>query len=570
MTQFWTLVGLAFKQQFRIKPQADGKGKKAGTIVLYIVLALVFVPIAVAVFIACLQFGALTTQISSITAEQMKAFVGSLVIAAQGITLLFGFSGVMSNVFNCRDADKLLYLPVSSATVFLSKFFVAYLNELLSSTLVMVCTLLPFGIGAGMGAGYYLMFVLSLLLVPLLPMLVSTLIAMPLSLLSAKIGKNGTAKTILNIVLYLVVIVVYFAVVQSMNAIDGDIDENIGALVMKLADRMSVVVRYFHPDYMLATGFVATTFGAWFLGFGIALVEFAALSAVLYLLAKAFYGKLLSLTMEGGSTRKRKKTQLNVDKKGGVVRNLVLSDFKRVVRDPQMGFQAFVGMIMVPLVVVILALGFNAEADDGTIITLKDWTGSFGIYFGVGLMAYLTLLTGGTNVLGLFPISRENKSLYLLKTLPVPFEKILLAKVMLATIVMSVVDVITALVTIFLCGLNPISALFMTVGLFAYGFGNMCYTTKGDLKNPKLGWSNFQTSLKNSKTSWIAMLLGLLSAVLVGLTALGFFVWYATSGETYIEYIMWVAIDIVGALYALLAYKRLTADPDKYFNNIEA
>ena len=66
------------------------------------------------------------------------------------------------------------------------------------------------------------------------------------------------------------------------------------------------------------------------------------------------------------------------------------------------------------------------------------------------------------------------------------------------------------------------------------------------------------------------MLLGLLSAVLVGLTALGFFVWYATSGETYIEYIMWVAIDIVGALYALLAYKRLTADPDKYFNNIEA
>ena len=187
MTKFWTLVGLNFKQQFRAKPQADKKGKKAGTIALYIVLALVFVPMLVGVFVACLQFGALTTMMSSITDEMMTAFVGSLVILAQGVTLLFGFSAVLSNVFNCRDADKLLYLPVDGATVFLSKFFVTYVNELVTSTVVMLCTLLPFGIGANMNAGFFVMFVLSLFLVPLLPMLVSTLVAMPLSLLSAAI-----------------------------------------------------------------------------------------------------------------------------------------------------------------------------------------------------------------------------------------------------------------------------------------------------------------------------------------------------------------------------------------------
>ena len=570
MTKFWTLVGLNFKQQFRAKPQADKKGKKAGTIALYIVLVLVFVPMLVGVFVACLQFGALTTMMSSITDEMMTAFVGSLVILAQGVTLLFGFSAVLSNVFNCRDADKLLYLPVDGATVFLSKFFVTYVNELVTSTVVMLCTLLPFGIGANMNAGFFVMFVLSLFLVPLLPMLVSTLVAMPLSLLSAKIGKNGTTKTVFNILVYIAVMVVYFLVMQSINNIDGDVNENIGALVMKLAERMSVVVKYFHPDYMLAMGFVAHSAKIWFASFAVALAEFAALSAVLYLLAKAFYGKLLSLTTEGGSIGKKKKAKIDVDKKGGVVRNLVLSDFKRVVRDPQMGFQAFVGIIMVPLVVVILAFGFNAEADDGTIITLKDWTSSFGIYFGVAVMGYLTLLTGGTNVLGLFPISRENKSLYLLKTLPVPFQKILLAKVILATVVMAVVDVVTALVTIFLCGLNALSAFFMTVGLFAYGFGNMCFTTRGDLKNPKLGWSNFQTSLKNSKNSWLAMLLGLCSAMLIGLTAAGFFVWFALSGAKFIEYVMWIAIDIVGGLYAFAAYKCMIASADKLFNMIEA
>lgn len=570
MTKFFSLVGLMFKQQFRTKPTESGKKSKAGTIILFVVLAIVFVPVAIYIFIGCLGLGKYVS--ANLPQDTYAGIVGTLLLGVQGVTLLFGFHGVLVNVFNCKDADKLLYLPIKGTTVFWAKFFVAYVNEAVAGALLLFVTVLPFGIGMGVGIGYYLTLLVALLLVPLLPMLVSTLLAMPLSMLSAKIGKNGAVKTVFNVLLYLAVMALYIWLMQQFGY-GGNGDENITdeealkKIVAMIVDHISAAIVYVHPDYMMAKTFVATDWTG--LGnFALGLAEFGALFALLALICKAFYGKMLALTVEGGGSSSKKTAKpLTVDKKGGVVRQLITSDLKRVVRDPQMGFQAFAGMLVVPLIVVILAVGFSS-GNDGD-VSLGGFIKQNGMIVGMSLMIYLTLLTAGTNVLGLFPMSRENKSLYLLKTLPVPFEKVLLAKVLLATLVAFVTDFITALLVVFVAGFNPLSALLLMLGLLAYGFGNMCLTTRMDLKSPKIGWSNFQTSLKNSKNSWIAMLLGLLSGVIVCVTSMGFLLWHSVSGARYIEWLMWIAIDLVGALYAFVGYRIIRNSAEKLFEKIE-
>lgn len=573
MTKFFSLVGLMFKQQFRTKPtQNDGDKKKSkvGTIILAILILLLVVPIAVLMFVGCLGIGGYAS--ANLSADTYAGIVGTLILGVQGMTLLFGFHSVLSNVFNCKDADKLLYLPISGSAVFWAKFFVAYVEEAVGGALLLLITVLPFGIGLGAGVGYYLMLLPAMLLVPLLPMLVSSLLSMPLSLLLAKLGKNGIAKTIFNVVMYLAFMGLYIWLMQLFG-VGGSGDEDVSdeetlqRVVAMIVDHISTAIVYIHPDYLTAKAFVATDVSG--LGsFALSLAEFGALFALLALICKAFYGKMLALTVEGdGSSSKKIAKPLTVDKKGGVVRQLITSDLKRVVRDPQMGFQAFAGMLVVPLIVVILAVGFSSGNDEG--MSLSELAKENGMIVGVFLMVYLTLLTAGTNVLGLFPMSRENKSLYLLKTLPVPFEKILLAKVLLATGVALVTDLITALVVVFVAGFNPLSALLLMLGLLAYGFGNMCLTTRLDLRSPKIGWSNFQTSLKNTKNSWLAMLLGLLSAVIVGVTSVGFFVWQSVSGAKYIEWLMFVAVDIVGALYAFVGYRIMSNSAEKLFEKIE-
>lgn len=570
MTKFFSLVGLMFKQQFRTKPTESGKKSKAGTIILFVVLAIVFVPVAIYIFIGCLGLGKYVS--ANLPQDTYAGIVGTLLLGVQGVTLLFGFHGVLVNVFNCKDADKLLYLPIKGTTVFWAKFFVAYVNEAVAGALLLFVTVLPFGIGMGVGIGYYLTLLVALLLVPLLPMLVSTLLAMPLSMLSAKIGKNGAVKTVFNVLLYLAVMALYIWLMQQFGY-GGNGDENITdeealkKIVAMIVDHISAAIVYVHPDYMMAKTFVATDWTG--LGdFALGLTEFAALFALLALISKAFYGKMLTLTVEGGgSTIQKSKKSLQIDKKSGVISQLIASDFKRVVRDPQMGFQAFAGMLIAPLIVVIFAIGFSTGNDIG--VSLGEFIKQNGMIVGMSLMIYLTLLTAGTNVLGLFPMSRENKSLYLLKTLPIPFEKVLLAKVLLATLVALVTDFITAILVVFVAGFNPLSALLLMLGLLAYGFGNMCLTTRMDLKSPKIGWSNFQTSLKNSKNSWIAMLLGLLSGVIVCVTSMGFLLWHSVSGARYIEWLMWIAIDLVGALYAYVGYRIMRNSAEKLFEKIE-
>ena len=570
MTKFFSLVGLMFKQQFRTKPTESGKKSKVGTIVLFVVLAIVFVPVAIYIFIGCLGLGKYVS--ANLPQDTYAGIVGTLILGVQGMTLLFGFHSVLSNVFNCKDADKLLYLPISGSAVFWAKFFVAYVNEAVAGALLLFITVLPFGIGMGVGIGYYLTLLVALLLVPLLPMLVSTLLAMPLSMLSAKIGKNGAVKTVFNVLLYLAVMALYIWLMQQFGY-GGNGDENITdeealkKIVAMIVDHISAAIVYVHPDYMMAKTFVATDWMG--LGdFALGLAEFAALFALLALISKAFYGKMLTLTVEGGgSTIQKSKKSLQIDKKSGVISQLIASDFKRVVRDPQMGFQAFAGMLIAPLIVVIFAIGFSTGNDIG--VSLGEFIKQNGMIVGMSSMIYLTLLTAVTNVLGLFPMSRENKSLYLLKTLPIPFEKVLLAKVLLATLVALVTDFITAILVVFVAGFNPLSALLLMLGLLAYGFGNMCLTTRMDLKSPKIGWSNFQTSLKNSKNSWIAMLLGLLSGVIVGVTSMDFLLWYSVSGARYIEWLMWIAIDLVGALYAYVGYRIMRNSAEKLFEKIE-
>ena len=570
MTKFFSLVGLMFKQQFRTKPTESGKKSKAGTIILFVVLAIVFVPVAIYIFIGCLGLGKYVS--ANLPQDTYAGIVGTLLLGVQGVTLLFGFHGVLVNVFNCKDADKLLYLPIKGTTVFWAKFFVAYVNEAVAGALLLFVTVLPFGIGMDVGIGYYLTLLVALLLVPLLPMLVSTLLAMPLSMLSAKIGKNGAVKTVFNVLLYLAVMALYIWLMQQFGY-GGNGDENITdeealkKIVAMIVDHISAAIVYVHPDYMMAKTFVATDWTG--LGdFALGLAEFGALFALLALISKAFYGKMLTLTVEGGgSTIQKNKKPLQIDKKSGVISQLIASDFKRVVRDPQMGFQAFAGMLIAPLIVVIFAIGFSTGNDIG--VSLGEFIKQNGMIVGMSLMIYLTLLTAVTNVLGLFPMSRENKSLYLLKTLPIPFEKVLLAKVLLATLVALVTDFITAILVVFVAGFNPLSALLLMLGLLAYGFGNMCLTTRMDLKSPKIGWSNFQTSLKNSKNSWIAMLLGLLSGVIVCVTSMGFLLWHSVSGARYIEWLMWIAIDLVGALYAYVGYRIMRNSAEKLFEKIE-
>ncbi|MCH5156287.1 MAG: hypothetical protein J1G02_00245 [Clostridiales bacterium] len=572
MKRYLSLVRLMFLQQFKTRATAEGvKKKRGGSVVLIVILAVCFTPLVVAIAVSMYYMGKLSNG---------NVYVGTyLTLNCQGLVLMFGLHTIISNVFTVRDADKLLYLPVRAHVIFLSKLTVAYLNEIITTAASIVCMLLPFGIGAGVGATYYLMLLVALVLIPMLPMLIGCIIAMPLSALIASFGKNSVFRTVLRIAIYLLVIGLYMYVMYNFGFLVGTENGNIlvnpelyiQSVIDDFIARMSSVMPYFHPNYMMMSSMFASSFTGWIVGFVVTIVEHLALLALVVLIALPFYKRLLVLSLEdgGGAIRKNGKEPYKL-RNTGVVRGLVMSDLRRTARDGQMGFQSFAGIVMMPIVVVLLYvfMGLSDEGDT-SFLQLMSLSPYYQVVGPLIILAYMTFVGLSTNVLGLYPISRENKSVAILKSLPVSFKKILLSKVVLATAVMVVSDFVTCLLIVVLLRIKWYYGLAMLVSLSLIGFGSMCITTLLDLKYPRFGWANYNQSLKTTKNGWIAMLIGLVTIVEIALISVMFVVWYSLTDAWYVILFMWLMIFAAMFVFAVVAYMIMTKRANKYFENIE-
>lgn len=313
------------------------------------------------------------------------------------------------------------------------------------------------------------------------------------------------------------------------------------------------------------------TFGAVALNLLITLSENALLFAIVLLMAVPFYNWMLTTSVEGGTHRKKavKADSLQV-KNEGVIKELIFTDIKRVTRDSQMGFQCILSLIMLPLMVVVFYFAFSMGSgeDAGTLDILRNEP-LFQVIAPIAFLGYMSLLGMTSNVLGIYPISRENKSIYIIKSLPISFNKYLLAKVILATSAMLISDTVMCVLVVALFGIKWYYGLLMLVTMALMGFGAMCITTLLDLKSPKLGWTNFNQSLKNAKNSWFAMLIGLICMVAFVTVSVLFIVGYSLTGGWYMLLIMWILIVGLAAGFAAVSYKIMTDKAQKYFNNIE-
>jgi len=569
MKRFFTLARLLFVQQYRVKP-FESKRKKIGTIALLCFVGLCFLPLIVGVAFVTFYLGKY--------GGPDEGMCAMLILMCQGLVVLFGLPSIMTNIFNGKDADKLLSLPLKANTIFLAKLFVVYVNEVITSAFSILIILLPFAIGAGASFGFYLMMPLAVLLIPMLPLFVGCIVAMPFSALFAKLKNGSVWRTVIQVAFYVIVMGLYVFLMYQMGFMSdmgGDSSAPQDLAVQMVAQLKSVAKNmvYLHPNMMLATSMLVTTFGTGAFTFFLSLLENLALFGLVVLVSYPFYKWVLASSLESASgvMRRKKATadQLQI-KNRGVLKELIFTDLKRVARNAQMGFQAFAGLIMMPLIAVIMYFAINRDLESGlTTIEALSSNATYHIIAPLAIVAYMSLIGIGTNSLGLYPISRENKSLYLLKSLPISFSKVLVAKVILATSVMLVCDLFTCITVVLLFKIEWYFGIVMMLVMALLGFGGMCVTTLLDLKSPRLGWSNFNQGLKNARNSWIAMLIGLICAAVMALVATLFVIWFVRTLSWAAIVLMWVVLFGLAFAFAAVACHLMLNRAQQYFDLIE-
>lgn len=567
MKKYLSLLKLLLIQQYRAKPTDNNKKKRGGTVALIIVLGICFLPMLITIAIFTYTLGQVCgTDLSTLTL---------LITLCQGLVLIFGTMSLMSNVFNNKDADRLLCLPVSPVTVFLAKFTVVYINEVVTTAVAILFLLVPFGIGASASAGFYLTLSFVLVLLPILPLLVGCLLAMPFSALISRVSKNSVARTVLQVVFYVLFFAAYMLIFTGLQS--AGVNEEFGSteeMITAMLEQLQLLGQKFnvlHCNAMLSAALIASSFGDYVVALVVSVAENAALLAVVALISWPFYKWILASSLETTGAKRRKVSgdQLVVSNRG-VVKELAVCDLKRTLRNSQLGFQSFAGLIMMPLMIVIFYFAFNAGAgEDFDLLGSLKGNLIYQVIAPLVIVAYMTTLGISTNVLGMYSISRENGSLYLLKTLPVDFSKILLSKVILSTALMLVVDFLTILLSVLLFGLQWYFGIAMLLAMLLLSFGGMCITTLVDLKSPKLGWTNFNQSFKNAKNAWIALLVGFLIFVVIAALSAGFIVWFVNTASKVAIVLMWVVLLATCFAFAALSYKTMNEKAHGYFARIE-
>lgn len=154
------------------------------------------------------------------------------------ITLILTFLKSSGVLIGLRDYDMVMSLPVKNPEVVLSRLTMVYLTNLLISVIVVLPSVVIFGINSQVGISGNTMFLLSFLFLPVIPMIVS----LGLGVLISAVSSRSKHKNILSLVLSTLIVLLIVAASAKAQSMDSDEILNIGIMLSNMANKLYALV----------------------------------------------------------------------------------------------------------------------------------------------------------------------------------------------------------------------------------------------------------------------------------------------------------------------------------------
>ncbi len=424
-------------------------------------------------------------------------------LAGMLIVLVFGVSGVLGILFLSKDIGFLASLPIKQGTVFASKFLLVYLYELFILLLFILPAIIVYGIVAGMSAIFYVKGVAVALLLPMLPLVLSTLLALLLMRFSGLSRRRE-----LFMVVGGFIITIFFVIGQNFLAskLSTMRQDEIMALLAKTNGLVLLIGRAFPPALWAVNAAVKVGIDSvinWLLYLASTLGAFA----VAYYIGSKIYLSGALAQLETGKRKKKPAAKNNRYVESSLIKAFAMREFKLIIRSPIYALNSLIGVAMFPLMIIILPMTSGTDPDLQQMemfLQNLDTSLVFLVSFGVGLLVCTTNMVAGTAV------SREGDNFWLSKVIPVSYRIQSYGKLLFSWLV----DV----TTILLC----LAVAFYLLPNFRLmiALAGICATVAAislnalklliDVSRPKLKWSSEAEAMKQNFNGFLAMILSLI------------------------------------------------------------
>ncbi len=466
---------------------------------------------------------------------------------SMSVILFFGLFYIMGTFYFSNDIKSFVPLPLKPYEVIGGKFIVVMINEYLTSMPIMLPPIIIYGAGTGQGIMYWIKSLLLMLIVPIMPLTAAALFVM-LLMRFVNLRRYKDALTIAGGIIGVVLALGLSMYMQKLpDNVEDMQDYFIGqrGLADMLGDRF--------PPIRWAT-MSLTEGGTAGIGHLLLFISVCALFFLLLMVVsnRVFYRSLLA--GQEVSRKRRSLTDLQKQKSYGKVSIPVIAmmkrDWKLLVRTPVYLLNGFVGMIIGPLIFVFMLIMQRSEPEFAQLFDEinKPEILPYVLLGGLALM----LFTAGMNMVASTALSREARTLWITKMIPVSGRQQANAKLLVSIIVSSLGVIVAALIMLIFFNLPIFWVLGATVIGLLGSLPMNALSLALDVFHPKLVWNSEQEAMKQNMNGGVGMLLSMLVLLILAVVA---FVMIRFKLPTAVVFLGIGAVSVVlGVLSLLLLY----------------
>ncbi len=491
--------------------------------------------------------------------QQEEIFIGMILFMILGLAIVQTIFSSINILYFTKDSEYLLPLPLKPYQIILARTNVMLISEYLIIFLVGCIPLIMYGILTGAGIVYYIIMLLAVILVPILPVLLISIIVMGI-MSFAKLTKNRNKFQLLATALLLVIVIALSISTSSMQ--DDLTNEEMAQMLVEANGTIEMIKGYIPTvDYLieaLTTNNLVTTVIE-----VLKTIVITAISFVVYMLiAQQIYFKgLVGNLFGGGTARTKKGIKQKEYKNSKLYKSYVGKEFKVLARNPVFLMQCLIPAILIPIIMVVITYA-GLNSDGMGLEQINQMVGQMTINtfmiacIILGVIQFFTMFI----YIAITAVSRDGENAVFMKYIPVPLYKQYIYKIVPNIIMYMVSIIITLGIAEYILHLPIVTLIALFVVATIIGVLQSIVMIIIDLKRPKLNWDSEYAVAKQNLNLIFPMLFSMLNiGIMIGAVAL-------------LKNInMYLGLGIVGVLYivaTVVINKYLYNNQNKLADNI--
>ncbi len=474
-----------------------------------------------------------------------KALLISILFLTQALGIISAIGSILSILYASKENTMLLAFPCKYGEIFISKLAVFAIEEIKKSCFFIFPFLIAYGALVG-GAAYWIFLLPVWLTLCLFPVVIGAILSIPCIYAKRFLEKHMFLYALLIgalLVFAFVLLTVLLSKLPTPVRLVAIYGKFIVAVEEFLASLSSLAVWYIFLGNLL--------FGVkiW-LFLPLALVVFAAFACICFFVAKPFYFKAVSSTVEAGRNKRHKPRH---HKRNNIFLTFFRKEFKLFMRNSQSLNSAVVTILTFPL----LSYVFN-------FILAAINTNVLGDFLSVAFNVMITLSILSThNANSASALSSEGNEFSILKTAPSNTMIIAWAKIAVAEIVNVIALLTTFVMLTFTTELSLSNLGLMTLVLFLMTSAHIFWSFQLDVTNPKIldyAMKGGDGVVNNSNVAK-AVIFGFFTATITGVLVLLLLMDGFVSG--------WLRIILLAAAFFAARLYLFRRNLKVYFNDVQ-